>query len=291
MATSVYFNNFSGATINEQRLLEDVVGESIKIMGHDVKYIPRETYDSADDILGENPNAKFSRAYTVEMYLANVEGYEGDGDFFSKFGLEIRDTSNFVVGRRAFEKYIPSTIATRPREGDLIWVPTLGKIFEIKFVEEELLFFSLGKRSPYIYELRCEVFRYSNEDLSTGDTEIDDIEHKAAYAIQISLGAGIGQYIIDERVFQGGSNVATSNAHAEVKNTLIANNKLEIYNIVGQFASGVTLYGETSGAAYTVSSYDDLDDWVDNDDFDNRALQTEANTFVDFTETNPFGMP
>ena len=111
MATSVYFNNFSGSTINEQRLLEDVVGESIKIMGHDVKYMPREAYDSADDILGESPNAKFSRAYTVEMYLANVEGYEGDGDFFSKFGLEIRDTSNFVVGRRAFEKYIPSTIA------------------------------------------------------------------------------------------------------------------------------------------------------------------------------------
>lgn len=290
MATSVYFNNFSGATINEQRLMEDVVGESIKIMGHDVKYMPREVYDSADDIIGESPNAKFSRAYTVEMYLANVEGYEGDGDFFSKFGLEIRDTSNFVVGRRAFEKYIPSTIATRPREGDLIYVPTLGKIFEIKFVEEELMFFSLGKRTPYIYELRCEVFRYSNEDLSTGDKEIDDIEHVAAYAIQLSLGTGSGQYIIDERVYQGGS-ITDYIARAEVKNTMIAEKKIEVYNIVGEFSPGTTLIGETSGASYVLASSDDLDDWVDNDDFDNRALQTEANTFVDFTETNPFGMP
>lgn len=149
--TSHYFNNYSANETNEMRLMEDVIVESIQIMGHDVFYLPREAWSEDDNILGENVTNRFKRAYTIEAYLANVEGYEGDGDFFSKFGLEIRDTSNFILSRRSFEKYIPSSIAIRPREGDLIYVPVMQKIFEIKFVEEELMFFSLGKRNPYIY--------------------------------------------------------------------------------------------------------------------------------------------
>ena len=143
MATSVHFNNFSPAYTNEQRLMEDNIVESIKIMGHDCWYVPREGFNEVDSLFGENPQSKFERAFNVEMYLANVEGYEGDGDFFSKFGVEIRDTSNFIVSRKSFERYIPSNIAVRPREGDLIFVPTLQKLFEIKFIEEELMFFSL----------------------------------------------------------------------------------------------------------------------------------------------------
>ena len=290
MATSVYFNNFSPAIINEQRLMEDVIVESIKIMGHDVKYIPREVYDANDDILGEAVNSKFTRAYGVEMYLANVEGYEGDGDFFSKFGLEIRDTSNFVVSRRAFERYIPSTIATRPREGDIIWVPNLGKLFEIKFVEEELMFFSLGKRTPYIYELRCEVFRYSNEDIKTGDDDIDEVEHVAGHAIELTLSAGTGNYIIDERVYQG-ANIASAFVIADVKDWDNNTNKLEVYNVKGTFSISANVTGESSMTRRNLTAYDELGDFVNNDDFDNRAIQTAANTFVDFTESNPFGMP
>lgn len=290
MATSVYFNNFAPSVINENLLLEDVIVESIQMMGHDIKYLPRESYDAADDVLGEDVNSKFARAYGMEMYLANVEGYEGDGDFFSKFGLEIRDTSNFVVARRTFEKYMPSTIAKRPREGDLIYVPLLAKIFEIKFVEEELLFFSLGKRAPYMYELRCEVFRYSNEDFETGDEEIDDIEHVSAYTIQFTLGSGSGNYHVDELVYQG-SNLAYATAVAEVKHWIPTTKVLEVINIKGQFASAITLTGNTSNASYNVTSYDDLADLVDNDDSDNRVIQTEAEEFVDLTEINPFGVP
>jgi hypothetical protein len=270
--------------------MEDNIVESIKIMGHDVRYIPREVYDEYDDILGEAVNSKFSRAYTMEMYLANVQGYEGDGDFFSKFGLEVRDTSNFVVSRRSFERYVPSTIARRPREGDLIWVPLLGKLFEIKFVEEELMFFSLGKRNPFIYELRCEVFRYSNEDIETGIEEIDDVEHDAGYAIQIVLSAGVGNYNMNEHVYQG-ADLATSTASGEVKNWYPSNNTIQLYNVVGTFSSGSNLIGNESGTTRNLVSYDDLGDFNYNDDFDNRLIQTEANTFVDFTETNPFGMP
>jgi hypothetical protein len=290
MATSVYFNNFSPAVINEQRLMEDVIVESIKIMGHDVKYLPREAYDSTDDIIGESPQAKFTRAYTVEMYLANVEGYEGDGDFFSKFGLEIRDTSNFIISRRTFERYIPSTIAKRPREGDLIFVPLLGKVFEIKFVEEELMFFALGKRSPFIYELRCEVFRYSQEDFETGDEEIDDLEHGAAYTIELNVSAGSGNYQINEILYQG-SNLSSSTVSAEVKDWDIANNKLQVINIKGVFTNGSNVIGSSSNTRYVLTNYDDLTDLIDWDDSDNRVIQTEANNFIDLTEINPFGAP
>ena len=290
MATSVYFNNFSPSAINEHMLLEDLIVESIQIMGHDVKYLPREVYDQADDVLGESVNSKFTRAYGMEMYLANVEGYEGDGDFFSKFGLEIRDTSNFVVSRRAFEKYVPTTIARRPREGDLIFVPLLNKIFEIKFVEEELMFFSLGKRAPYMYELRCEVFRFSNEDFETGEEQVDDLEHSAAYTVSFTVNNGSGNYYQDEVVYQG-SNLAYATATAEVKHWIPDTKVLEVINIKGNFISAANLIGSQSNTRYNVANLDDMADLVDYDDSDNRVIQTEANTFIDLSEINPFGVP
>lgn len=290
MATSVYFNNFSPAVLNEQRLFEDVLVESIKIMGHDVRYMPREAYDSTDEIIGESPEAKFTRAYTMEMYLANVEGYEGDGDFFSKFGLEIRDTSNFVLSRRTFDKYMPSTITTRPREGDLIFVPLLGKIFEIKFVEEELLFFSLGRRSPYIYELRCEVFRFSQEDFDTGVEEIDDLDKLISYTIHLNMSTSSNNYHIGENVYQG-ANLASANVTAKVAGWDPMTKVLEVYNIKGVFTSNVVVRGEASGTGKNLINYDELSDHVQYDEFDNRKIQTEADTFIDLSEINPFGMP
>lgn len=290
MATSVYFNSFSPSVISEQLVFEDILVESIRIMGHDVRYMPREAYDNVDEIIGESPETRFTRAYTVEMYLANVEGYEGDGDFFSKFGLEIRDTSNFVVSRRAFEKYVPSTIAARPREGDLIFVPLLGKIFEIKFVEEELLFFSLGKRNPYIYELRCEVFRYSQEDFDTGVSEVDDLERDISYTIQLNVSAGSNNYHIGETVYQG-ANLEYAIATAKVGNWFSSNSTLMIYNVYGSFTSGTVVKGIDSNISRNLISYDDLKDNVLYDVSDNRKIQTEADTFIDLSEINPFGIP
>lgn len=290
MATSVYFNNFSATTINQQRLMEDVIVESIKIMGHDCWYVPREGFDPTDPIYGENTKSKFERAYGMEFYLANVEGYEGDGDFFSKFGLEIRDTSNFICSRRSFEKYIPSSIAIRPREGDLIFVPMLQKLFEIKFVEEELMFFSLGKRTPYIYELRCELFRYSQESINTGVDVIDHVEHSLGYAIEVNVTNGTGNYERDEIVYQG-ANLTYATATADVREWNPLTNILEIINVKGAFATNTTLIGANSNAQYTVATTDDMGDYLNYDTYDNRHIQDEANTFIDFSETNPFGTP
>lgn len=290
MATSVYFNNFSPSILNEKRLFEDLIVESIKIMGHDVKYLPREAYDADDDVLGENATAKFSRAYTIEMYLANVEGYEGDGDFFSKFGLEIRESSNFIVSRRSFEKYVPSSIAVRPREGDLIYVPTLQQIFEIKFVENELMFKSLGKTDAYVYELRCETFRFSNENIETGDQEVDEIEMLASYAVRLQLAAGSGNYHTGEFVYQG-SDLATASIVAKVRNWDPVSKILDVINTKGAFVTGNNVIGHDSTASYAIAIKDDMADIVIDDDSDNRIIQQEASEFVDLTEFNPFGVP
>lgn len=285
-----YFNNYSGAVTNEQRLLEDLVTESINITGHSVYYIPRESFNPTDPLFGENPQSKFERAYMIPMYLANVEGYEGDGEFFSKFGLEIRDTSNFVVSRLSYEKYIPSSIASRPREGDLVYVPVLQKLFEIKFVEEELLFFSIGKRSPYIYELRCEVFRYNQENLDTGVEEIDSIERDVSNTIELNLTLGSGNYYIDEIVYQG-SNLSAAYVTADVGNWDPLLNKLYVYNIEGQFQANANVVGATSNTSYSLYTFDDQKDSVDLDQYDNQLLQTEADAFLDFSDLNPFGKP
>jgi hypothetical protein len=291
MATNHYFNHFSPATINEQRLLEDMIVESIQIMGHDCWYIPRDAYNSIDQILGESVNAKFTRAYAIESYIANVEGYEGDGDFFSKFGLEIRDTSNFIISYRSFQRYIPSVIATHPREGDLIFVPLMRKLFEIKFVEEELLFFSLGKRHPYMYELRCEVFRYSNENIETGVEEVDDVEKDNAYSMLLDVAAGNGSIFYDGEVVYQGANLEYATAQATVKDFNVGDSLLNIYKVKGVFEQNTTIIGATSNAHYTVVEADPLNNDTIYDFSDNKPLETDADAILDLSEINPLGNP
>ena len=288
--TNHYFNSFSPSVINEQRLVEDLVVETIRMYGHNIYYMPRETYDKMDEIYGEDTASKFSKAYIVEMYIANVEGYEGDGDFFSKFGLEIRDTSNFVVARRSFERYVPSNIARRPKEGDLLFVAALNKIFEIKFVEEELMFFSVGKRNPYLYELRCEAFRYSNENINTGVEDVDIIENFTSYSQEIVLGTGTGNFIIGETVYQG-ANLASSNVSAKVVDWNPDTKKILVINVRGIFAGNTSVHGATSNVTYGATDTDTIGDYSDVDQYDNKNLQGEANTTMILVEKNPLGSP
>lgn len=286
-----YFNNYNANENNEMRLMEDLVTESINIMGHSCYYLPREAFDESDYIYGENKLTRFNRAYSMPFYLANVEGYEGDGDFFSKFGLEIRDTSNFIVARRTFERWVPSSSRIRPREGDLLFVPVMQKLFEIKFVEEELLFFSVGKRNPYMYELRAELFRMSNENISTGVDEVDELDDTVAYTVELDVtyNSGNSNFYMSEVVYQG-SNVSNSTASAIVKEWQPITNKLYLMNIKGTISSGTTLKGDSSNAIFNVVSTDTIGSFSDNDVFDNRDLQTEADSII-ITQSNPLGVP
>jgi hypothetical protein len=170
MATSFFFNNFGAS--QEQLLIENLVVESIKIYGHDIFYLPR-TRIGIDDVLGEEQTSSFDSQYYVEMYIKNVEGFGGQGDFLSKFNLEIRDQVTFTIARRTFNEEIgASSLLERPREGDLIFMPLNNKLFEIRFVEHEAIFYQLG--SLQTYDLVCELFEYNNERLNTGIPLVDE---------------------------------------------------------------------------------------------------------------------
>ena len=288
MATSHYFNNYAATKINEVQLYEDVLIESIKIMGHDVWYMPRENWNENDNIFGENVQSKFDRAYLMEMYLANVQGWEGDGELFTKFGLELRQGTNLVVAKRTFNKYMPTSITPRPREGDLIYVPVMQQLFEIKFVEEELLFFARGYRYPYIFELRCEVFRYSSEQINTGVDQIDQVDQNATYTVVLDV-SGTGNFNIGEMVYQG-ANLTSSTASAKVADWDPNNKKLNLYHIKGEFSQSASLKSTDTNLTFTITSTDTLGDNVYYDLFDNKQLQDEANTIM-VLQSNPFGNP
>ena len=171
MATSLYFNNFGSSM--EQYLIEDLVIESIKIHGHDVYYITR-TAGAKDDILNEDDLSEFKRADFIDMYIKNIDGFEGEGDFLSRFGLEIRDEMTLTIARRTFELEVSQyTGNDRPLEGDLIYFPLNKKMYEIKFVEHEPIFYQMG--ALQMYDLRVELFEYSQETFNTGLEEIDDL--------------------------------------------------------------------------------------------------------------------
>lgn len=181
MATSFYFQNFTNS--GEQLLIENLVMESIKIYGLDVMYVPR-TIQNYDRIYGEDKQTSlFDKAYTVEMYVKNVEGFQGEGDFLSKFGLQIRDQITFSIARRTFQDEIGDyLILERPREGDLIYFPLNRKVFEIKFVEHEPIFYQLG--ALQMYDLKCELFEYNNEKFDTGIAEIDALFYERSLDIE-----------------------------------------------------------------------------------------------------------
>lgn len=180
MATNFYFQSGSSqGTTNEQRLLEDLIIESIKIYGHDVYYLPR-TSVKQDEILGEDVLSRFENAYPIEMYLTNIQGWEGDGELFTKFGIQVTDQATFVVSKRRWEDAVGSApdellqIPSRPAEGDLIYFPRTNALFEIKFVQHLNPFYQLNKF--YIYSMSCELYQYSSEQFDTGVEEIDAAE-------------------------------------------------------------------------------------------------------------------
>ena len=226
MPTNKYFNNFNYS--REQDVLEDLIIESIKQYGHEVKYLPR-TLVEQDHLFGEAKLSSFNDSVPVEMYIKSVEGFEGEGDFLSKFGVQIRDQVTLTIAKKRFEQirggealqdevgyqlqteeydannpsrqFLTDTAntfgfmlesgtvgannytitANRPFEGDLIYFPLTDKLFEIKFVEHEAVFYQMGRLQTY--DLRCELFEYSSERIDTGDTSVDVIEDELSLDI------------------------------------------------------------------------------------------------------------
>ena len=173
MPTNLYFNNYPAKQVtSEQLLIEDLVIESMQIHGMDVFYMPRMNTSQDDLLYGENTVKEYRKAYPLEMYLENVTGMEGEQDFISKFGLEIRDELTLLVSRRRFAATIPTQF--RPNEGDLIYVPLVENFFEISFVEDEQPFYQLSNLP--VYTMKCSLFEYNDEDFDTGVADIQEIE-------------------------------------------------------------------------------------------------------------------
>jgi hypothetical protein len=291
MATSVYFNNYN--SLAEQRVVEDLIVESIKIMGFDAYYLPIENETDRDILYGEDPIKRFSAAFPIEFYLSSSMEYGGEKEFFSKFGLEIKNTVNIILSKRSFSQRVPQDIFTRPREGDLIYVPFLngtGELFEIKFTNQTKDFFMLGRKIPFFYELELEKFKYSQEVIDTGVEDIDDVMIQSSYTLDLTTGTGTGTYEAREVVFQSTDNTqANAWVVALVQEWIKPDDSLKVTNIAGEFRDNVAIIGATSNARYFLASYDPLKDSTKNESYDNSYFFDTANNIIDFTETNPFG--
>ena len=277
----------ANGSAQEQTFIENLIVESIEIYGQDIYYLPR-TYVNRDTILGEVENSRFTQALQVRAYVNNVEGWEGQGELLSKFGVRIEDKTTFVFSREKFTSAVDDNavlnVEGRPNEGDLIWFPATKHLFEIQFVEAERPFYQLGK--GFVWECQCELFQYADEALDTGVAEIDGIEAAFANAITVNFAAGgTGTFTVGEVVAGG-----TSNVTAEVKAWNATDRQLQVYNRSGIFTIPETVTGQTSGAAWTSASYNTLNNVNTADSIDtNFGFETADDDIIDFTEGNPFG--
>jgi len=290
MSTNKYFTNAPSNITPEQLMVDNWITEAIQINGTNCYYILRDSQTSFDYILGEDPTSMFQRAYLIEMYLDNPEGSVSGGDLLAKFGLQITDSSNFVIGRRAFERYIPGTFRKHPLEGDLIYVPMMNQTFEIKKVEEEQNFYTLGKRDPYFYNLKTQTFQFSEEVFDTGIDEVDAVQSDNAQLIQVPLSDGSIDYQKGETVYQGTS-LTTATATGVVDQWFPSNTVIHIYNRTGVFTQNARMVGATSGANWIVGWFDDRTTHSRYDFNSNEYFIDYANTIIDSTVTNVFGNP
>ncbi len=307
MATSVYF---SGAVRSEQDLYEDLVTESIKVFGQDVVYIPRESL--GEDALLNEEWSQFTQAYPVEMYLENVEGFEGDGNLLGKFGLEIRDQANLVVTKRRWDQAVGQNIVdgqASPNEGDLIYMTMTQRLFEIKYVEPKSPFYQLQDLPSYT--LTAELFEYNDQHFDTGYDEIDAIEWDNATAYSYIVTANTANFELGELVTQWtGSNDSSGNPiniegyvagweGTEDRITIISphqstNGDGTFMTFSVQSATTKKLIGKNSGTqtyitidqSGTTKTFYNKDVFADNDEF-----EVAGDDVIDFTESNPFGDP
>ena len=176
MALNPYFQQGSKS---EQNLVQSLIDEQLKMYGVEIHYMPRQ-YLKTDNIMNEVTESSFTDAYPLEAYVENYEGYDENPTLLSKFGIQATNEVTLTISRDRWETYIEPLmknesnikLATRPKEGDLVYFPLGDRLFEIKYVEHEQPFYQLKKN--YVYTLRCELFQYEDEVIDTGVDEIDD---------------------------------------------------------------------------------------------------------------------
>ena len=300
MPTNVYFSH---GTRNEQYLIEDLIIESLKIYGQEFMYIPR-TLVSKDEILGEDRLSKFTSSFPIEMYLENTDGFEGQGAFIQKFGLMMEQTATLVVARRRWDQMVgrfgQTILPSRPNEGDLLYFPLSGGLFEIKFVQHQDPFYQLGKL--YVYKLQVELSQYSSEAIDTGVKEIDEFETLKTFNVNASrskygevtavtmFNQGSGYTSAPTVVFTSGSGSGAA-ATATLGTGTAAGKVVSVTVTAGgtgyTTAPAVSFVGGGGTNAAATSSIatniDSVESFGDNDKFQEEGAE------IRFDEANPFG--
>ena len=288
MATNHYFNHY-GTDTPDQKLVENIVIESIKSFGIDVHYMPR-TEVNTDSIYGEDRISKFEDARMVEVYIKSIDGFEGDGTFVSNFGLEVRDQITFTIARRRFIdlNFETGNRDKEPLEGDLIFFPLSDSLFEIKHVQDTNVFYQMGGLQTF--DLVCELFEYGDEAIDTGIEELDKIEREESYSIKFTLGTGAGTFTVGEQVYQGSTGYANSSIKGEVFDWNSSTSLLTVGNIVGTFDEDNQMYEYP----FSIALEDDPtllleDETISTDAYANNVgIETVADGILDFSEGNPF---
>lgn len=289
MSTNPYFESSFTAGQYDQELYNQLVMESIQVHGRDYYYLPR-TLTDYNQLFGEDVVSTFKSAAKVEMYLENITGWEGEQQFISKFGIEIRDEASLIVNRTRFEEEIGSKFGFKyPREGDLVIFPyevdERIRVFEISFVDPDAVFFQLGKN--YVYRLKVRVFEYNGEDFDTGIDQIDKYEINNKITQTIELSHGNGQFYPGETVTQGNYFVATVIMHNISENKLIItmNESPNSEDSKPLFSMNLPITNN-SGTEWFVK---DLENSVTSPgNADNQLIEDKSDFLIDVSENNPF---
>jgi hypothetical protein len=280
MATNKYFNLYKQR--QEQNLLEDLIRESIKIHGIDAIYIPKK-HQKIDSVFREDPLASFNDYHHMEMYIKTVDGFEGQGELFSKFGLDIKNQITFSISRLTFHEVVGKEML-RPNEGDLIYIPlsNADALYEIRHVSTKNAFYNLGEY--YMYDVQCEQFAFQDENIKTGIDAIDAMADSGSQTTMLRLGAGSGIFFPGEIVYQGSSVIG-----ADAKGTVVrfnTNGDLILKDVFGVFATDLgSIIGDQSSANFVLQ--ESSKPTITND-FGAKNDEMRPDTYLDFTESNPF---
>ena len=293
MAKNPYFKL---GTNSEQNVVENLIIECLQIYGQELFYIPR-TLVSKDEILGEDRLSEFKNAYPIEMYFENVDGFGGNGAFMSKFGLMIEQSATLVVARKRWQQavaqYGQTILPNRPAEGDLLYFPLTGGLFEIKFVQHQNPFYQIGKL--YTYKLDIELFQYASERIDTGYGVIDDFESLKTFDIDPSV-TKFG--MIDSiQVTNGGTgytsatvSITSTTGKGATATAVVSNGTISAINVTnpgtGYQNATVVITGDGIDATATATLINDIDKVESYGD--NNSFKREAESII-FNDRNPFG--
>lgn len=286
---------FSQSVRSEQNLYEDITIEALEIYGQGVYYLPRSIVNE-NTIFGDDIPSTFSSAHKVTMYIENIEGFDGEGDLFTRFGVEIRDEATFIVSRRRWERLVSriNTAVTieRPKEGDLIWLPMTKKLFQIMHVEHEQPFYQLSNLPTY--KMRCQLFEYNDEDLDTGIDAIDAIETNYAYTYKVVLNNTSSNIQVGDTASQLLDSATSLRMNGEVSKWSDSDQTLHLVHVGatdGLYHEFVTNKIITiNDSDFTVTQVLAEDNKISENE-QNDNFSTFSDDFLDFTENNPFGDP